>query len=73
MTHASAEPPHVRLIRCHHGAYHLTVGAATLRLTEDEVAFVARAIRAMSQSHPTLRAKALEEDGEGPQPPAPSV
>ncbi len=64
MCEPSTQPPHVRLVRCGHGAYHLTVGATTLLLREVELAFVGRAILAMSQSHLTLHAQ-LFVDGTG--------
>lgn len=66
MCQSGDESPHVRLMLCHHGTYHLIVGPVTLRLTEDELANVARAILAMSQNHPSLRAKVIV-DGNGPQ------
>ena len=53
-----------------HGTYHLTLGPVTLRLTEDELAFVARAIAAMAGSRPSLLAKiAVDEGGAGGVPP----
>jgi hypothetical protein len=66
--------PHVRLVLCPHGTYHLTVGMATLRLSEVELAFVARAILAMGRSHPSLYLQ-FAIDGNAPDavpPPSPA-
>jgi len=46
-----------RVMRCACGKYHLTLGAVTLNLSEDELVLVARTIHAMAGRHPELRAK----------------
>ena len=47
----------VRLLRCPHGAYFLTVGQATLHLSEEELSLVGRALHAMAGRQPTLLAR----------------
>ena len=49
----------VRLVQCAHGAYHLTVGGATLHLSEAELALLGRAIHVMAGRHPALLEKLI--------------
>ena len=63
-----AERP-LRLAVCPHDVYRLTLGDATLHLSEDELAALGRAIHVMAGRHPTLLGKliaaAVEEDRGG--------
>ena len=54
---ASERP--LRLSRCPHGVYGLAVGDVTLRLTEDELAALGRAIHVMAGRHPALLGKLI--------------
>ena len=64
---AAARP--LRLAICPDGVYRMTLGGATLHLSEDELAALGRAIHVMAGRHPTLLGKliaaAVEDDRGG--------
>lgn len=49
-THAT--PSRVRLYRCEHGAFHLTVNHTTLHLDATELSLLGQAIGRWAQRHP---------------------
>lgn len=44
----------VRLVRCCHGTYFLTIDRTTISVTEDELVHVARAVYGLAEKHRPL-------------------
>lgn len=53
--HSNSNDSQVRLGRCQHGTYHLSIGAATVHLSVAELAAVHRAIELAACHSGTLR------------------
>lgn len=49
----------VKLTRCSHGTYHLSVGMVTLRISEDDLSAIVASANRLADSEPTLFGKML--------------
>ncbi len=58
----------VVLSRCGHGTYHLSIGATTLHLSEDEVSMIVAAVNQAAFRQPTLMGKLLLDACRTPDP-----
>ena len=62
MCHAHTEgSPQIRLRRCSHGTFHLTVNGATLHLLPEELTMIGQAINTWARRHPDEVVGALED------------
>jgi len=52
----------VRIRRCGHGTYHLTVNAVTLHISENELSAIVRAANRIARREPTLLGKMLLDE-----------
>ena len=49
----------IKLTRCSHGTYHLSVGTVTVHISEDDLTAIVAAVNELAESEPTLLGKML--------------
>ena len=52
-------PNNIKLTRCSHGTYHLSVGKVTLHISEDDLSAIVASANELAESEPTLLGKML--------------